>query len=163
MEYWGRAWADYIVTIPTKPAVLVMSLHCCSTSTKTCMQGVKCYPYVDMNVSEQQYSSAHQSFPDMVSDSHRHVGKLPGSYSFTQCLSRLNSFILFVCLFTYLSPSIIFTAQWVVLYYYSRPCYTCSCNSCTWARQYTKAVHGVFQGVHGSREPGCDKCGVNDT
>ena len=27
---------------------------------------------------------------------------------------------------------------------------------------YTE-IHGAFQGVHGSREPGCDKCGVNDT
>ena len=24
-------------------------------------------------------------------------------------------------------------------------------------------IHGAFQGVHGSREPGCDKRGVNDT
>ena len=27
---------------------------------------------------------------------------------------------------------------------------------------YTE-IHGAFQGVHGSREPGCDKHGVNDT
>ena len=24
-------------------------------------------------------------------------------------------------------------------------------------------IHGAFQGVHGSQEPGCDKRGVNDT
>ena len=30
------------------------------------------------------------------------------------------------------------------------------------AHQYT-GIHGVFQDIHGSREPGCDKCGVNDT
>ena len=25
------------------------------------------------------------------------------------------------------------------------------------------SIYGEFQGVHGSREPGCDKRGVNDT
>ena len=24
-------------------------------------------------------------------------------------------------------------------------------------------MHGAFQGVHGSQEPGCNNCGVNDT
>ena len=38
----------------------------------------------------------------------------------------------------------------------------CSCKSHTWACQYT-GIYRVFQGVHRSREPGCDKRGVNDT
>ena len=41
--------------------------------------------------------------PLVVSDLHRHIGKLPGSYSSMHCLSRLNSFIPCVCTFTYLS------------------------------------------------------------
>ena len=36
----------------------------------------------------------------------------------------------------------------------------CSCKSHMWARQYAR-IHGVFQGVHGSLEPGCNKRGVN--
>ena len=39
----------------------------------------------------------------------------------------------------------------------SHPC----CSECTWACQYTE-IHGAFQGIHESQEPGCDKCGVND-
>ena len=77
------------------------------------------------------------------------------------CLSRLNSFISCVCAFTYLSSSVIFTADTSSS---SRPCCSveCSCKSRTWAHQYTR-IHGAFQGVHGFREPGCDKRGVNDT
>ena len=33
------------------------------------------------------------------------------------------------------------------------------CKSRTWAHQYT-GIHGAFQGVHRSWEPGCDKYGV---
>ena len=55
--------------------------------------------------------------------SHRHVGKLPGSYSSTviHCLSRLDPFILCVCTFTYLSSSIIFMEE----------CLHCPCCSCS--------------------------------
>ena len=45
------------------------------------------------------------------------------------CLSRLNPFIPCVCVFTYLSLSIIFLADmssW--MYYSSRPCCTCRCK-----------------------------------
>ena len=45
----------------------------------------------------------------VVFDSHRRVGRLPGSYSQLHCLSRLNPFIPCVCAFIYLSSSIIFT------------------------------------------------------
>ena len=37
-----------------------------------------------------------------------------------------------------------------------------SCNSRMWALQYT-GVYRAFYGIHGSRESGCNKRGVNDT
>ena len=71
------------------------------------------------------------------------------------CLSRLNTFIPCVCTFTYLSLLIVLMADTSS---FSCPCcsFEYGCKSRTWARQYTR-IHGAFQGIHRSREPGCDK------
>ena len=80
------------------------------------------------------------------SESHRRVGKLPGSYSFTVPVYWIHFHVSGHSWFTYLSSSIIFTAgnEYVQ-------------SSRTWACQ------GVLQGVHRSREPGCNKHRVNNT
>ena len=52
-----------------------------STSTNNTQAQVQCRTYVNMNVTKQQYSKPiHTS---VVSDSHRRVGKFPGSYNST--------------------------------------------------------------------------------
>ena len=66
------------------------------------------------------------------------------------CLSRLNLFIPGVYTFTYLSSSIIFMADM------SSSSHPCCSFECMWTHQYT-GIHRAFQGVHGSREPGCAK------
>ena len=111
-----------------------------------------------MSIWTSQNSSTVSSL--VVFDSHcRHVGKLSGSYSSTVSVGWIRLY--HVCAFTYLSLSIIFTADTSSS---SRPCCSveCSCKSHMWARRYT-GIHGAFQGVHRSREPGCNKYGVNHT
>ena len=99
----------------------------------------------------------------VVFDSHKRIGKLLGSYSSTVSVGWVRLYHN-VCAFTYLSSLIIFMADTRSS---SRPhcsveCSACSCKSRTRAHQYT-GIHRAFQGVHGSREPGCNKRGVNDT
>ena len=117
-------------------------------------------PYADMNATKQQYSQ-----PISNSDSHRCVGKLPGSYSSTVSVGWIRLYHVYAHAFTYtctLSSSIIFTADTSSS---SHPCCSCSvqcsCRSRTWARQYI-GIHRAFYGVHGSWEPGYDKHRVND-
>ena len=67
-------------------------------------------PLLLMRTSQNSSTVLGTVIPPVASDSvsHRCVGKLPGSY----CLSRLNArFLPCVCAFTYLSSSIIFTAD----------------------------------------------------
>ena len=97
-----------------------------------------------------QYSPAahHGSF---LSHTCRHVGKLPGSYSSTVSVS-----VGWMCLHTVLVDN-----------FHSRPFLSSllfsgwSCKSRMWVCQYT-GICEAFQGIHGSQEPECDKCGVND-
>ena len=109
-----------------------------------------------MNVTKQQYNpAAHQSF-----HSHRRVGKLMSSYSLQlHCLSRLQWFRLYhvsahstVLLVLVDNLHGRYAVAPVLLFI----------RSCKITHVST-SVYGEFQGVHGSRKPGCNKRGVNDT
>ena len=102
-----------------------------------------------MNITKQQYSQPISCF--QVTQVRWEVSGQLQLY----CLSRLNPwFISCVCAITYLSLSIIFTAD------------TSSSCSSSWVHaivhQYT-VIYKAFPGLHGSQEPGCNKCGENDT
>ena len=125
-EYWGQAWADYIVTIATYAAVPVVSQHVSlysSTSTITRRHCSK-FSITPMSTWISQHSSTVSS--SAVLDSHKRVGKFSCLCRQLQlhCLNRLNPFIPCVCTFTYLSSSVIFTADTSSS---SRPCCSIKC------------------------------------
>ena len=110
----------------------------------------------------ERHKTAVQQGSLVVFDPHRCHGWQIARQLQLHCLSRLNPFIPCVCVFTYLSSRLSSRQTWVAPVFLAVQSSACSCKSRTWTRQYTR-IHGAFQGIHGSREPGCNKRRVNDT
>ena len=93
VEYWGRAWADYcyISYIASSTSDISAHLVCMALHPQITRRAVQCRAHVDMNVTKQQYSQPWSW--SVVSDSHWHVGKLPGSYSSTTATATATAIV----------------------------------------------------------------------
>ena len=80
-EYWGRAWADYIVYIYISASGVSALLVCMAPHPQITRRHCSKFSVAPLLIWTSKNSSTVKS--SVVFESHRRIGKLPGSYSST--------------------------------------------------------------------------------